>query len=183
MTIEEVAHCIEELTREQATFWSNAEGWASAEAVTRLNQARLDWQVSLAANLCDFLDPADDAKAVGSLVISWTILGSLVEGALKLFLTVYYKDYKSEIEALRSKSKLKDPGILVLEHLRQFFAKKVWTKEFNWDKWIQYIQYNRNAIHAFVPREVGTHEEFIESLRTYLVFLKEIDQSLPYPAE
>jgi predicted alpha-1,6-mannanase (GH76 family) len=57
-------------------------------------------------------------------------LGSLIEGTVKLFLAVYYEDYKKDLENLKQtqawhakKEKLLDPDGLRLEVLIQYCEK------------------------------------------------------------
>lgn len=119
----------------------------------------------------------------GRLILAWTNLGSLVEGTMKLFLSVWYEDYKKDVEAIkkkgRKKGKLTDPDNLQLEPMRQFFRKRIWDED--WDAWIQHIQQRRNAIHAYKNRDIGTFNEFFVDVRRYLEFLRYINSRLPYP--
>jgi len=43
------------------------------------------------------------------------------------------------------------------------------------------IQQRRNAIHAYKDREIGNHDEFLLDVKTYLKFLRYINERLPYP--
>ena len=80
-----------------------------------------------------------------------------------------------------------------LEKLRIFFAKNVFPKsakefwkkqgEVDWLDWILKIQQRRNAIHAFKNRGIGNFEEFHSDLKNYLIFLRKINNGLPYPSE
>ena len=120
----------------------------------------------------------DQALSFGGSIV---VLGSLVEGTMKLFLSAYYKDYQSDVKAIKNKGKLIDPDSLQLETLRQFFKDKIWDSEF--DEWVLKIQQRRNAIHAFKDRELGDREEFLKSVREYLKLLRYINFRLPYPDE
>ena len=180
MPIEEVMARIETLSDGLRSFWSKAKGWAPIEAAHLLGKSRLDWQVSLTVCLGKWIEKPSEKEASGSLILAWANLGSLVEGTLKLFLSVYYKDYKNDIDAIKKKGELQDPDVLQLESLRQFFKKKIWDKE-PWDNWIQKIQQRRNAIHAYKDRDIGSHDEFLDDVRNYLKFLRYINSRLPYP--
>jgi len=180
MPVEEVMARIETLSDGLRNFWSNAKGWAPIEAAHLLSKSRLDWQVSLTACLRKWIEKPSEKEASGSLILAWANLGSLVEGTLKLFLSVYYKDYKNDIDAIKKKGELQDPDVLQVEPLRQFFKKKIWDKD-QWDNWIQKIQQRRNAIHAYKDRDIGTHDEFINDVRNYLNFLRYINSRLSYP--
>jgi len=176
--------CIERivnLTKKMNTFWRNAKGWAPIEAAQLLSKSRLDWQVDLAQCLNIWTLPDKDRYGEGFLIMAWANLGSLLEGIMKLFLSVYYKDYKNDINAIRSKGILRDPDTLQLEPLRHFFKKRIWKKEDPWDKWIELVQRRRNAIHAFRDHDIGTFEEWEHSTKMFLAFLRYINSRLPYP--
>jgi len=104
-------------------FWSNALGWAPVEAAGLLSKSRLDWQVSLSHTLGIWLTPNADGAgpdADGRLILGWANLGSLVEGSLKRFLSVYYDDYKADIAAIHDRAgAVKDPDGLTLQSSRR----------------------------------------------------------------
>ena len=52
-----------------------------------------------------------------------------------------------------------------------------------WDNWICTIQQRRNAIHAFKYKDIGTKSELDEAIRQLLLFVKTINNRLPYPDE
>ncbi|MDH5640755.1 MAG: hypothetical protein OEY28_05635 [Nitrospira sp.] len=168
------------LHREIREFWSEAEGWASVAASELLSKSRLDWQVSLSEALRLWF-PGDGRRLTdGELILAWANLGSLVEGTMKLFLSVFYKDYEKDVDAFKKKDKLLDPDCLTLEQLRQFFKKKdLWSPE--WDLYAQQVQARRNAIHAFQDKDVGNDVEYENAVRRYLVLVREINSRLPYP--
>lgn len=179
--IDEVVQRIVTLNDGLRKFWSKAEDWAPIEAAELLSKSRLDWQVSLSACLNIWIAEPQGKDNSGRLILAWTNLGSLVEGTMKLFLSVWYEAYKKDVEAIRRRGKLQDPDILQLEAIRQFFRKRIWGD--SWDKWVQHIQQRRNAIHAYKDRDIGTHMELIADIRTYLEFLRYTNGRLPYPDE
>lgn len=179
---EEVIVEITALTEKMSTFWSNCHGWAPLEAAELLSESRLDWQVSLSHSLHLWKLPSSGSDDAAMQILGYANLGALVEGALKLFLSVFYKDYLADVEAIRGRSgTIKAPDRVTLEPLRQFFVKRIWFSWDDWDPWIQRIQQRRNAIHAFRDRDIGSHSELIEDIRTYLKFLRRINDQLPYP--
>lgn len=179
--IDKVAENIVDLTMSMTNFWRSPIGWAPVEAAQLLSKSRLDWQLSIAKCLQSSVINSASYQSPGNLIINWTILGCLVEGTLKLFLSVYYKDYSKDVDAIRKRGDLVDPDILCLEALRQFYEKRIWVSGEKWDSWIRHIQYRRNAIHAFADRDIGSSDEFLDDVRTYLTFIEEIDSRLPYP--
>lgn len=165
-------------------FWIKADGWAPIEAAQLLSKSRLDWQVSLSKCLKIWVMESPAENESGRLILAWANLGSLVEGTMKLFLSVWYEGYKSDIEAIKRKGDLVDPDNLELDRLREFFKKRIWVKgDEDWDTWILKIQWRRNAIHAYKNRDLGTFEEFYNDVRVYLKFLRRINNQLPYPDE
>lgn len=96
----------------------------------------------------------------GRLILAWANLGSLVEGTMKLFLSIFYKDYKDDIDTIRKGDKLIDPDVLDLERMRHFFKKRIWDENYKWDEWVLHVQHRRNAIHTYRNREIGTFEEY-----------------------
>ncbi len=179
ISIDEVVDRIVTLNNGLRQFWTKANGWAPIEAAQLLSKSRIDWQVSLSACLKIWLvEPLPDNES-GRLILAWANLGSLVEGTMKLFLSVWYKDYNNDVEAIKKKEKLIDPDGLQLEPMRQFFRKRIWGED--WDMWIQHIQQRRNAIHAYKSRDIGTFDEFFADVRRYLKFLRYINSKLPYP--
>lgn len=181
LSVEAVVDRIIILNNGLRQFWSNATGWAPIEAAQLLTKSRLDWQVSLSECLKLWLTPSSTEFQAGQLILAWTNLGSLVEGSLKLFLSVWYETYKTDVEAITHKGKAQDPDQAQFERLRQFFKKRIWDDAF--DRVVLRIQQRRNAIHAFADRDIGTHEDFIAALRMYLTLLRYINFRLPYPDE
>lgn len=177
-------HDIVSIHRHWLEFWGTG-GWAQDDAARLLSQSHLDWLVSLSECLNLWIR-ADSEKRLnaGELILAWANLGSLVEGSMKLFLSVYKNDYDNN-PILGRKNKAIDPDILTLERLRQFFSKHVWTdSQFNkWNSWIEQIRDKRNAIHAYQHRELGDYSLFEESLHYYLRFILEIEGQVPYPDE
>lgn len=192
---DETVKRIIKLTESLTDFWKSSKGWSPIEASSLLTKSRLDWQASLARQLKLFLDKSNTES--GYLILAWTTLGSLTEGALKLFLSVYYKVYQTQNLAQEfkpvkdKKGNVISPDGLMLEKLRLFFAERVFPKdakeqwkkqgEINWLDWIQKIQQRRNAIHAFKDKDIGDIEDFYSELQNYLIFLRKINNGLPYP--
>jgi len=118
---------------------------------------------------------------------------------MKLFLSVYLQDYQANAlknefkQVLDKKGNIITPDELMLEKLRRFFSECVLPKnaikqwemsgEINWLDWILKIQQRRNAIHAFKSRNIGDIKEFHADLKNYLIFLRKINNALPYPSD
>ena len=124
-------------------FWTKADGWAPSEAARLLSKSRLDWQVSLSSCLKIWSKEHNSDDESGCLILAWVNLGSLVEGTMKLFMSVWYNDYMNDNEAIKKRGRdVKDPDILSLEEMRVFFKKRIWVKSKteDWDTWILKIQ-------------------------------------------
>ncbi len=193
---EEVIERIIKLTEGLADFWSSSNGWAPIKVADLMAKSRLDWQASLARVLRVF-NTDDIKKEDGGLILAWTTLGSLTEGVLKLFLSVWHSSYeesalKSTLRGYRDKhGGLIEPDILILEKLRVFFAKEIYPKKIReiWKEegrldiidWILKIQQRRNAIHAYKNRDIGDFDEFFVELKNFLIIMRSLTDSFPYP--
>jgi len=189
IALKELINQIVVITEQLVKFWGSAEWWAPIEAASLLSISRLDWQLSLTKQLNCFINPKS-RREEGALILGWTTLGSLVEGLMKLHLSVYFIKYKEDNNALKNRSgELIVPDILGFEQLKIFFRTKIFIMheclggQCDWIEWIEKIQRRRNAIHAFKDRDIGNFNEFYNDLYLYYEFIKLIDAMLPYPDE
>jgi hypothetical protein len=158
-------------------FWKEVYGWAPDEAAELLNRSMLEWQSSLAEQLSEWTGTLTE----GQLILAWAHLGALVEGQMKLLLSVYYESYLSDAHDIKKKNKTEDPDGLTLEPLIRFFKKNIWSPQEDWEPWVRMVQQRRNAIHAFKARSIGTTEELHAALEKLLEFVRFINSRLPYP--
>lgn len=170
-----------------AQFWNASQGWAPSEVADILTKSRLDWQVSLSKTLNIWMTVPEKEMDSGKLILAWVNLGALVEGTLKLYLCVFYKDFLNDIEAAKEsgaydnrKKKIKKPDGLQFDNLRRFLILKELIDEEE-SEFLDLVQRRRNAIHAFKHRELGDKQEFLRSVQTYYCFLQNIEARLPYP--
>jgi len=187
MPIQQVVERIEILNANLARFWSAAHGWAPLEAAGLLSKSRLDWQVSLSASLRLWLREPPDSLSDGELILAWANLGSLIEGTLKLLLSVYYNDFRKDVDNLKlagaydkKKKAPLPPDGLTLEPLRRYVLARALIGS-SGDTLVKHVQDRRNAIHAFKDRPIGDGAEFQAALRNYLEMLSAIGERLPYP--
>lgn len=178
------------LNRKCADFWTNAHGWAPPEAADLLSTSRLDWQVSLSETLKLWLNKPAENLSDGMLILAWVNLGALVEGTIKLMLSVYYNQYIDDIETLKAtglydwkKQKHQEPDSLTFEKLRAFVVRKGLFKhsDIDADKFLIKVRDRRNAIHAYKNRPIGDTAEFKMAVTDYLKFLQVVEGRLPYP--
>ncbi|MCK9637770.1 MAG: hypothetical protein M0R41_15975 [Methylobacter tundripaludum] len=159
------------------SFWKNSSGWAPLEAASLMNKSMLEWQSSLADALKNWNRPLTD----GELILAWANVGAIVEGQLKLFLSVYYDDYVADVEAIKKKGQLVEPDSVALEQLRVYFKKNIWGPSEDWDEWILMVLQRRNAIHAYKHKDIGTSADLHASFHILLEFVRSINGRLPYP--
>ena len=136
--------------------------------------------MSLILALRRWLPSPSGEEAEGTLLLALANLGALLEGSLKLLLSVYYEAYSADLDAIRSRGQLRDPDGLTLEPLKQFIRRKRLLPDELLD-FIDLIQQRRNSIHAFSDRPLGTGEDFAVAVHTYLQLLRTVNGRLPYP--
>jgi hypothetical protein len=136
-----------------------------------MTKSRLDRQVSLSRSLRHWVTDPPDSLEDGDLILGWANLGSLVEGTIKLFLAVYYQDYKADLDTLKQtqawhakQEKLLDPYGLRLDVLITYVEK---AKLFSPEEiaLFKQVQSYRNAIHAFKDRPLGTGSELYAAIK------------------
>jgi len=123
LSIEDVIDRIELLNTQLAAFWSKSDGCAPAHVAGLLGKSRLDWQVSLSGTLRLWVK--DTELTAGELILAWANLGSLLEGSVKLLLSVYYETFEADVENLKKanafdhkKGTAQSPDGLTLDPLR-----------------------------------------------------------------
>ncbi|KRP49839.1 hypothetical protein [Pseudomonas poae] len=179
LPLPETVERIGTLIRGMMAFWKDAHGWAPIDAAELLSKSMLEWQSSLAEQLSGWCGPLSD----GQLILAWTNLGALVEGQMKLLLSVYYQEYLVDTLAIKNgrTGNTVDPDGVTLEPLIVFFKKRIWSQQEDWEPWVRTVQRRRNAIHAFKENSIGSAEELHAALRTLLEFVRFINGRLPYP--
>jgi hypothetical protein len=174
-TLEETINQIVESVRKTTAFWSNHGGWAPPATADILDRAQLDWLWSLSMSLHHW----NRDLSSGDLILAWANIGAIVEGYLKLFLSIYAHDY-SNAPLLRRDRPI-DQDVILLEALRVYFSKHVLAPAEDWDTWISFVQSKRNAIHAFRSRDIGDTKTLHAQIPILLKFVRDLDSRLPYP--
>ncbi|MFC5591674.1 hypothetical protein ACFPRA_22570 [Sporosarcina soli] len=175
-------NAIVDIYRDHQYFWGNAAGWAPEEAERILTRSRLDWLHALSESLFTWTEIyRTSTDNEGKLILAWANLGALLEGGIKLFLSVYVIHYqKSQHRYLDKNGNLIEPDVLPLEKLKVFLQKNNIFDE-KWYPFISLVQQRRNAIHAYKNREIGNWTEFYDSIEKLRTFTQEIKERLPYP--
>jgi hypothetical protein len=181
-TIEDNLAVIAAISTRAADFWSKAHGWAPAAAADALSQARLDWLASFSRTLRARVEQVtENPQEPAAIILAWAHLRTLVEGHLKLFLTVFLMDYRQDAHAPKSQKTgtVLEPTTLSFENLRQFLVKRGLLESHH--TFIKMAQDRGNAIHAFADKPIGTAQEFLDHIPLYRAFLSDLEASLPNP--
>lgn len=179
---ETVEHIVK-LNEHIRDFWSTAQGWAPTDAADLLSKSRLDWLVSLSYSLYKWENNSSEEEEYGDLILAWSNLGALVEGSMKFFLSVYFENYKTDINAIKQRGQQVEPDGTMFNSLRLFFEKSVWddSERKDKDEWLKEVQSKRNAIHAYRDREIEDFSFFREQVKIFLSFLMDLLNRVPYP--
>lgn len=175
-------------------FWSNHRDWPPENVQSLLSKSRLDRVLSLSR--CLHLWSSEDfiEKEEGALILAWANLGSLAESSLQFFLTVFYNDYISNLNEFNhetrkpswlkcyfnDKNEMKNPDELSFQDLKVFFTKLNILGSPIISP-IENIQVNRNSIHSYKNRHIGSSENFKQAIQHYYILINEIESRLPYP--
>ncbi|PWQ97564.1 hypothetical protein [Leucothrix arctica] len=168
------------MTTALENFWSSSRGWAPESAAELLAEARLDRQISFAHTLSDYLEPFPEGSAEARIILGYTTLRSMAEGALKLFFSVWFEDYQADVDAARRKGELVSPEDVKFDYLIFLYVSKFGNQ---YQDFLRQVQYRGNAIHHFKHRDIGTQQELIADIESYCDFLTAINDGLPYPDE
>ncbi len=167
-----------------ANFWSHSYGWAPNRAADLMSASRLDRQVSLSRTLKLWIGNINHELTDGELILAWANLGTLIEGTLKLFCSIYYEDYRKDIRAVKDKKTgdIIDPDTISLEQLKVICHNSAGFEK-KWFDFIDLVQRRRNAIHAYQDKDIGDTKEFYKCLEKYPYFIERIQCRIPYPDE
>ncbi|MCW2366600.1 hypothetical protein M2341_002047 [Sphingobium sp. B7D2B] len=179
-----IAQRIAMIADDWAGFWIKVDGWAPAEAAAALAEANLRRVASLAHSTQQWI--RDEPLSDGDLVLAWTNLGAVLEGALRLFLTVFLADYLKDKKMLESRAFNKKyqvltlPSNLTFDNMLDAYEKSELLPN-NQLALCRRLQHNRNAIHAFKLRDVETDEAFQVALRELAALMRSLDGRMPRP--
>lgn len=155
-------------------------GWAPSNASALLEVARLDRQLSFAHTLRDNFVPFPKESADARQILGYVTLRSLCEGAIQLFITVYYNDYIADKEPItrRNRKKIVDPEDAQLSDLIEFYVRH---GDPAFESFLARVKTRGNAIHHFREREIGTQDELKADIVLLRDFLASVDSQLPDP--
>ncbi|MDD2391665.1 MAG: hypothetical protein PHU94_01845 [Bacilli bacterium] len=200
-TIDEIIALIEDM----CFFWKNSQGWAPKEVSEEFDNLEMDRFSDFTKNLHKF---KKEELSEGELVLVYTIIGSILEGVMIIFYTMWLESYNTDIkdEEYRQISKLdegetydykyrkwerkennyKKPSELGLELLKVFSVERLFSNNDDrsikfWKKYITIIQENRNSIHVMKKRRIDNSETLNEKLELLVELIKLVDSKLIYP--
>ncbi len=161
-------------------FWGNG-GWGPEESAEILRNSRLDRLTQMAHLLPRWLK--GEMRGEPDLILAWTVLGSLTEGALKWFLSVHAMDYSRN--PVRANKKDQPPDELFLGKTLNFYEDYVWTvnQKVLWKPLLDLICCRRNSIHTFQDCDIGNWAEWEKAVKGYLCLLLKLELQVPYPPE
>lgn len=164
-------------TKNTALLWKNVHGIATEATAQKLDIAMLDWMSSLTDALQIWIDKGC-SMTDGELILARTNLGALVESWLKLFYCVFYEDYLRN--PLKKDNKMVAPETMSFENLKTFSVGKLWNDQNEPEYlWVDKVQHQRNAIHSFKWREIGTTVEFLDDISVFCGFVENILNHFP----
>ena len=164
-------------------FWTEeASGWSPTATADMLENSSMDRLVSLSHSLRLWTDPCADEDREGRLILAWANLGILVEGSMTWFLCVFESDYAKQPMKTRTGFDLR-PNRLRFEEMCRFFSEHVWidSQRAEWDDWLAKVRSFRNAVHAFIHRDIGNWNDRQDAVVRYHAFIGELDGRVPYP--
>ena len=169
---------LKQITHHTEVVWKNSRGIAPDSVADKLDEAMLNWITQLTEALSIWIDK-DINLTEGELILARTNLGALTECWLKFFYCVYYEDYLKNPK-LDRKNQIIEPNKMSFEVLKQFSIGILWDS--NNDpkyKWVDKVQHQRNAIHAFNYRNIGTPREFLDDIEYLYEFVDLLILRLP----
>lgn len=168
---------LKRVTNNTEVLWKNARGIAPDSVADKMDAAMLKWITELTNALEIWLQKGIDLTD-GELILARTNIGSLTECWLKFFYCAFYEDYLTNPKL--SKGKIVEPNKMSFEDLKTFSIGILWDDDQDdYYKWVDKIQHQRNSIHAFNYRDIGTALEFLEDVDILYEFVDLIEMRLP----
>ncbi len=165
------------ITKMTMNDWKNAYGYAPDSTSNLLDGAMLDWIVEV-THCLKIWSSKGLCMTNGELILARANLGALVECWLKFFYCIYYEDYIRNPRTTKNGNVI-EPNQMRFEDLKIFSRGILWKINDNWDIWISKVQMQRNAIHVFNYKNIGTGIEFLDDVERFEKFIQLILNRLP----
>lgn len=173
-----------EVSAKWAAFWPTSHGWAPSIAADLMKQELMDRQLEMARALKNWPKRLLEEDSQGELVLAWTNLGSVIEGALKVYMCVFYSDWLNDADVPIKKGKRKTPdGSKIgatFNEIIYFVDDKNLFKE-DEIEFIKFVQRQRNLIHPLKMGIVKGRKQFEEAVIHTAALHHDIDLRLPDP--
>lgn len=168
---------LKRITNNTEILWKNARGIAPDSVADKMEAAMLHWITEL-TNALEIWIKKGTTLTDGELILARTNIGALTECWLKFFYCVFYEDYLKNPH--KKKGKIVQPNRMSFEDLKNFSIGILWDDN-NDEKylWVDKVQHQRNSIHAFNYKNIGTPAEFMDDIEKFCEFVESIDMRLP----
>ena len=168
---------LKKITNDTEVLWKKSRGFAPDSVADKMDAAMLHWITEL-TNALEIWIQKGQSLTDGELILARTNLGAITESWLKFFYCVYYEDYLKN--PLKKKGTVVEPDKMSFEDLKNFGVGIMWddNKDMRY-LWVDKIQHQRNSIHAFNYRDIGTPNEFLDDVNKLFEFVKQIETQLP----
>lgn len=169
---------IKKITNNTEVLWKNSRGLVPDSVANKMEKAMLHWITEL-TNALEIWINKNDTLTDGELILARTNIGALTECWLKFFYCAFYEDYLKNPKT-KNNGTIIEPTKMSFEDLKKFSIGKLWGDEQDsMYQWVDKVQHQRNSIHAFNNRDIGTSQEFIEDIDVFYEFIELIKNHLP----
>lgn len=158
-------------------LWKQARGIAPDSVADKMDEAMLHWITQLTYALEIWIQKGCYLTD-GELILARTNIGALTECWLKFFYCVYYEDYLKNPHM--KNNTVVQPNKMRSEDLKNHGIGILWkdNKDVQY-LWVEKVQHQRNSIHAFNYRDIGTPTGFLDDVDKLCEFVDSIEVRLP----
>lgn len=184
---DEACELIVHISSTWAWFWPRSSGWAPPEAVKLMSQPLMDRQREMALALQKWPQRLATDCSPGELVTAWTVLGSVLEGALRVYMCVFYSHWIEDDATPQKKGGKKalpagGGDAASLNRIIHFVKAKQIFRAAEID-FLTLVQGQRNLIHPLKSGVVLDRSAFDEAVIHTARLHDDIELRLPYPDE
>lgn len=163
MSIESCFEILKNKTESTCLMWKDVHGYAPDKVANILDSAMLEWQIELTDALEIWIDKGLNMTN-GELILARVNLGAVVESWLRFFYTIYREEYDKDPVKRKNKN-LSPENTLTFDDMVNYSTGILWDDETSEDyRWLNSIRNKRNAIHAFMYRDIGTPTDFLNDI-------------------
>lgn len=137
-------------------------------------------QASIAKSLRRWPNRLRNCSDEGELALAWVNLGTIAEGALKVYYGVFYTHWMDDDHVPQKNGKTLLPSDTFFDKMIIFSEKRA-LFDADTIAFLRRLRDQRNLIHPLKKGEIKGFDEFLDSLRITASFLENIENRLPYP--